>query len=565
MFSGVQSSSNCIKRCCQRDNQGTMYYNPKDISPLNPAASPPSASRRMSPKARAKFFHDIDTQGQQLTAVAGRISLTLNNLRKRRNTASPIHRLPQELLTIIFRLAARAGAHSDDIVAISHVCSLWREMALSDARLWTTIHIPSHSKACEFLRRSKRRLVDVYIDNFSSDSDTYDFIAMLKTESCRIRSLTVHSFKTEAIMPMQSLLLMHVPQLEELTLCWEWGQHCFLGSNPFHGHTPKLRSLTLAQHSFNWTSSIFSNLTKLSLVGQLPIGHPHSLPSIRQFLRILQACPDLQELKVECETASLEAPAVGSFEPFSRISLEHLEVLQIMFLPPDWIGNILARISIPSTARVTVRMIGEEDWTSDCFDPLWTDSSLDFFPMLASIRRFELYFDEKKGLVVHANNVASASINEPPFTYGVSDMELRSALEDAMLLFDLSDVSVLTLGSPHVAEEKRSYLSLLHSMPQLHTLRLVELSAEDLQAIFSLLTSSLSADAGPAEEEFLFPAMQHLEIVSSDMKRQSLRKALQGYLRVRSRTLSPIKSVELIDANGWTEAEIHELGKLCAE
>ncbi|KAG6812110.1 hypothetical protein H0H92_004339 [Tricholoma furcatifolium] len=95
--------------------------------------------------------------------------------KRRLNSLNIVCRLPTEILTNIFRLVVDdyelivedTDAQSDGtdtnpdenhipwIQRVTHVCSHWREVALSTPNLWSTIHLDCPTWALEMLRRSK--------------------------------------------------------------------------------------------------------------------------------------------------------------------------------------------------------------------------------------------------------------------------------------------------------------------------------------------------------------------------------------------------------------------------
>lgn len=90
------------------------------------------------------------------------------------NGHAPIHHLPTELICAIFLFGfGHYDAHDKEarrfIISLSHVCSLWREIALHLSPLWTDITFVSEdlddveltkSRASAFLNRSKNALLN---------------------------------------------------------------------------------------------------------------------------------------------------------------------------------------------------------------------------------------------------------------------------------------------------------------------------------------------------------------------------------------------------------------------
>ena len=82
--------------------------------------------------------------------------------KSRRNDDLPISKLPVELFMEIFLFHQQNMMQNDqtvlmlDWIGITHVCQLWREIALNFSGLW--IHIPFHNPkwAKEMIERSRR-------------------------------------------------------------------------------------------------------------------------------------------------------------------------------------------------------------------------------------------------------------------------------------------------------------------------------------------------------------------------------------------------------------------------
>jgi len=109
---------------------------------------------------------------------------------------SPCSTLPPELLSVIFQLAKPKKRVSHKVpfeVTVSHVSKFWRAAALSTPFLWDRIDIYSTRAkkwVDDYLERSSRRPLDIYIDIYRSDKrrskplDGYESL---------INSITLHS------------------------------------------------------------------------------------------------------------------------------------------------------------------------------------------------------------------------------------------------------------------------------------------------------------------------------------------------------------------------------------
>ncbi|KAG6810306.1 hypothetical protein H0H92_012483 [Tricholoma furcatifolium] len=110
-----------------------------------------------TPDGRAKIDDYIQEQIRTHSSI-------IRYYKNRQNALTRTCRIPSEVLACMFRqIACDAAAGADTntysihwIKSISHICSHWREVALSTPTLWSTINVDhSPTWAFEMLRRSK--------------------------------------------------------------------------------------------------------------------------------------------------------------------------------------------------------------------------------------------------------------------------------------------------------------------------------------------------------------------------------------------------------------------------
>ncbi|KAH9957782.1 hypothetical protein BC827DRAFT_1362793, partial [Russula dissimulans] len=118
---------------------------------------------------RFSLLDHLSTRGsaQELATARGAIDDELSALdaimrrmRTRRNDFSPISRLPPELLAIVFTLHAinhpPLGQLALGWITVTHVSRHWRQVALSNPKLWVNIVFDLGAEwAEEMLERSK--------------------------------------------------------------------------------------------------------------------------------------------------------------------------------------------------------------------------------------------------------------------------------------------------------------------------------------------------------------------------------------------------------------------------
>ena len=85
------------------------------------------------------------------------ITLRLADLKRFRNMAAFVNRLPTELLVEIFlnlvNLPWPRRRHTANLVTATHVCSHWRRVAVGAARLWTAVPLHNRVAADTFFKR----------------------------------------------------------------------------------------------------------------------------------------------------------------------------------------------------------------------------------------------------------------------------------------------------------------------------------------------------------------------------------------------------------------------------
>jgi len=205
---------------------------------------------------------------------------------------SSIPSLPVELLSKIFLLASMDDYSEKTRIAITHVCYFWRETAINCFHLWSAIHIARNapgerSRVIEFRRRSNGAPLSISVGN---DMDKTHY------RNPQLQKIIIDSLaqtrELSSPVGVVQFLLCPAPALESLTLVRGKDGHQFsLQLIAFEGHTPCLRKVVLRDVRLNWRSSIFKDLTELSIHG------PHMFDIDRiHFLDSLARMPALELL-----------------------------------------------------------------------------------------------------------------------------------------------------------------------------------------------------------------------------------------------------------------------------
>ena len=110
------------------------------------------------PHSTLASLQKVDQDDREwLRQEAKLVAQHLSNVNSTLNAFLPVYRLPEEIVVIIFELIAASSLSNPRWIHFTHVCRLWRYIALNRPTLWRRIH-PSRGAdfATESLKRSGR-------------------------------------------------------------------------------------------------------------------------------------------------------------------------------------------------------------------------------------------------------------------------------------------------------------------------------------------------------------------------------------------------------------------------
>ncbi|TFK60891.1 hypothetical protein BDN72DRAFT_850182 [Pluteus cervinus] len=303
-------------------------------------------------------IHPILTQHFDISEVAfAKIDKELAALRESiralhafRNTFTPIHRLPPEVLTRVFFFVQSAqtivpyygnrAAISLSWVAVTRVSRHWREVAIRSPSLWS--HISSNYPKCvvqEWLQRSKAAPLSVDLRHSSPEE-----AQLVAASLSRIRELKLE-LNFSCWNRLSPNLSSPAPFLESLTIIIPDNLQptSTISESTFAGVTPRLRNLELTGCSVDINSSLFADLTALKL------RNPPQKFSATDLLTVLRKLPRLTSL-VLCDVLHIGAgPVSSNVESFALSSLESVSIRGWSFLQDL---DILAHLSFPAKTIV---------------------------------------------------------------------------------------------------------------------------------------------------------------------------------------------------------------------
>ena len=282
-------------------------------------------------------------------------------MRTRRNNFSLIGRLPPEVISRIFSFHSIIEPITDRRIGwstVTHVCRRWRQVALSDPNLWTTIVFGLGAEWTEeMLARSNAALISycrnmLFVSEASRRSPLDDEITLRKHLS-HIQRLALRG-DPESLAPAVRALNTPARHLESLKLLpWNATQSrelCItLPSDLFAHHAPKLRHVTLNDCAVPWDSPLFRGMTHLE-VHIPPFRRPApaaqsdllSIPTLNQLLDILEVTPSLQVLSLMNRLPRRESSS-------RVVPLRHVSKLSLGGYVSEVVA-VLERVTLPGSA-----------------------------------------------------------------------------------------------------------------------------------------------------------------------------------------------------------------------
>ncbi|KAI8982934.1 hypothetical protein BD414DRAFT_537942 [Trametes punicea] len=303
-----------------------------------------------------------------LEILERKVAHSLSFIRETLNYHRDIHRLPAEVLGMIFRYAlpptsgfCESGSHPlpdmqkerQEKMAISHVCRRWRSIALQMASLWTVIDASSGPWASACFERSRSMPLHIFA-SYPLDKTT---VASLASQESRIRALFLFlpsPYRSSTPMDLPAMLP-PVPDLECLVL--ETQSRNFEEGRPMVDFTqlaqlfprppPRLTMLILKNQC--WFPAIpYDALTHLHIAQGTPI-------DACSLLTLLGHCTALEKLVI-VDVYLANARQVP--EDYT-VELPHLRLLTLGINQSRlWMRYLLKGLKLPPT--VIVRISGAE-------------------------------------------------------------------------------------------------------------------------------------------------------------------------------------------------------------
>ncbi|KAF7433796.1 hypothetical protein PC9H_005761 [Pleurotus ostreatus] len=317
---------------------------------------------------------------EQFVIVESKAIYAVSALRSVRNMASPVHRLPLEVLGLIFnelmwQLHSREGfipnymqvrfRKPQPIQTVSMVSRRWREAALSFPNLWSTIYTCEDGESMlEIIKRSGDTPLRIFVSSMALRPQgvwpllchpatlAIPLLNAIASHSHRIQELHLVDISTE-FLNETSLAAVTFPQLECLTLAMDAPQPdsedppspppklIFCDSS-----TPHLRRVTLIGC---WP--FFDTLKRFRGLTHLCVAFTRSLASIGQVMDVLRASPDL----VEFCLAHVRLTDDSTPPHASKVILERLRIIAVGGWPNRFrISEFLQYLVFPRDVEIFI-------------------------------------------------------------------------------------------------------------------------------------------------------------------------------------------------------------------
>ncbi|KAF8902091.1 hypothetical protein CPB84DRAFT_1707887 [Gymnopilus junonius] len=272
---------------------------------------------------------------------------------RQRNTFIPISRLPPEILSTIFYFVKESAAEDSLYwTKVSHVCHLWREIAINSPSLWTNPPLASIRWTEEMLSRSKMASLAVSA-NFCAFSHRYaptiDPLPLILPHTPRIKSLDLCHYDHYVMQRFLSQMPESAPRLEHLRLRFaphpqlSTSSDSVLSMNKIF-EAVKLRVLELTRCALNWDSRVFGPLLVHLQMSFIPT---NARPTVEQFWNAFDRMPALESIEFVDALPLTRSP--GYTHP--QIFLDKLRKLTISSSNSE-VEIFLSGIIFPSTVAV---------------------------------------------------------------------------------------------------------------------------------------------------------------------------------------------------------------------
>ncbi|TCD71667.1 hypothetical protein EIP91_005433 [Steccherinum ochraceum] len=482
------------------------------------------------------------------------------SLRRRLNTVAPISCLPPEILSQIFSIHLKnMDGHFSAMVypeaaqyrwlAVTHVCHLWRQVALSTPLLWSNILVvPSNPMLMEqFLDRSKKAPLNVKVDVISDK--WYPTLQRIAREGGRIEHLSWNGDgSSQQVQALQRCFPVELPLLRSLALHGnpddESGRYDRPVPLPLYTWSVlSLETLIISRFHIDWASMILpKTLTHLS-VSQTD-NRPGQPSNVTDLARAIGSLVALAVLNVRDATHLSPSPTAFLPSPPSTFYLPSIKTFDITG-PPMSCLYLFDHLILPPTCKIM--LVFPDDFLA-----------VNMRQMARSVSPKLAHGLDRKAEELPVSSITISSSN---IQFSRSSKSSASPDEKGHLFIVLPDVlfddgTVFREFFPHLPIHSTSSLMLLHAPYVPHdlegTLQMLS-NVRDLSVIHEgpdsrALHHVLGARPGPVADgartqpTFLLPRLEHLALFRTFFRREPSERRNKHFVLQLSKSLKQRKN-----------------------
>ena len=293
--------------------------------------------------------------GLWLRDEARRISVRLLAIHTLLNQTVPIHSLPNEILLHIFTDVVAESPIPYLWYHMTHVCRLWRDLALQSSELWTGVSLHNLDYASACIKRSGNRPIQLgwHPQRHTLPGSPERFLNLLaesqvdgidlKVSHDQMNSLVKQdeSGSEEFVFNLERLRILELRQAEDDWVRYSKPVVLSALRGPCRLHTLKLCAVVVP-----WKPFIF---TRHLHVLHLECIQGALTPNCGEFIRLLQNCPSLEELNL-IDAGPGYDPRLTSLN--SVAELRSLRSIVLVNNRGDPVRGLVEHIVIPNVARL---------------------------------------------------------------------------------------------------------------------------------------------------------------------------------------------------------------------
>ncbi|KAJ7504369.1 hypothetical protein B0H11DRAFT_1710232, partial [Mycena galericulata] len=493
---------------------------------------------------------------------------SIRALQSRRNSLSPVGRLPPEMLSRIFLFCSDPGSLSW-IKSVSHICRHWRAVALGCPNLWSFPVFSQPKWADEMLKRSKMAPLTIKADLTYMTPKMVSTVHSSLVQISRIGELDVRtgSRSVPEILNLTGArccannLAFH----RQLTFSW---QHFTLPDKFLNGEAPRLRRLELTRFFLPWDSPLMSNLIHLK------IHHPGptARPSMTDFIDALDRMPLLETLELDNALPEIAEDVTTVSAPTTRTALKHLKRISIGNVSALECADALNHLSYPTSTSMKISCIGETS-TVAAFASL--------IPALSNVqsagnpKHFRSLFVNIGfgGMGIRAWT-CFVQTGDPPATRPFLDLDLRylrfmRAESEELLTFACKSLPIhglraLSISTDMHEVETKTWINTFADLPTLQTVRLHGEANTLIAALREDVFLDGAAQSQSVSGGLFFPALRNLILDGADFAEPTL-DTLESTLMERCERKQELWTLSLQDCSRLSPEDVERLEDIVAK